>query len=283
MSHAEKEALELAAILDTMADGVYVVDTHGVIQRWNRAMETITGFAAAEAVGKPCSLLRCEGCPEHPHTNGAMTCRLFEHELIAQAETRICGRTGATIPIIKSGRLLKNTGGELTGAVETITDISALRQLEAEVTALRQGIATRYEFHHIAGKSRGMREVFNLIELAAASQVNVLIQGETGTGKELVAKAIHYHSERGRGLFVVVNCAALSESLLESELFGHVRGAFTGAIKDHEGRFERANKGTIFLDEIGEIPLPLQVKLLRVPHSLAALARTQGRPGFARR
>jgi two-component system, NtrC family, response regulator HydG len=113
------------------------------------------------------------------------------------------------------------------------------------------------------GKSRAMQEVFNLAELAAASQVTVLVQGETGTGKELVARAIHYAGERKGGPLVTVNCSALSESLLESELFGHMRGAFTGAVSDHAGRFERADGGTLFLDEVGDLPPVVQVKMLR--------------------
>jgi two-component system response regulator HydG len=136
-------------------------------------------------------------------------------------------------------------------------------QLRREVTHLRREVYKEYSFHQILGKSRPMQEVFELIRRVADSPSNVLITGESGTGKELVAKAIHYNSDRRESPFVPVNCAAIPEQLLESELFGHVRGAFTDAKTDRLGLFEEAQKGTIFLDEISELPLMLQAKLLR--------------------
>ena len=136
-------------------------------------------------------------------------------------------------------------------------------RLRREVTHLRREVYKEYSFHQILGKSRPMQEVFELIRRVADSPSNVLITGESGTGKELVAKAIHYNSDRRENPFVPVNCAAIPEQLLESELFGHVRGAFTDAKADRPGLFEEAQKGTIFLDEISELPLMLQAKLLR--------------------
>jgi PAS domain S-box-containing protein len=260
----DKGALELATILDTMADGVFVVDTKGIVRRWNRAMERLTGYTEAEAVGQPCSLLRCDGCPENACPFGVMECHLYKSGTVDHAEARIHRKNGGIMPVMKTARVMADAQGNPIGAVETLTDISSLRRLQSEVLQLRRAVEDRFEFHDIVGRSPAMREVFSLIELAAASQVIVLIYGETGTGKELVAKAIHHLSDRKAGPFVTVNCAALSESLLESELFGHVRGAFTGAIKDHVGRFESAHQGTIFLDEIGEVSPLVQVKLLRV-------------------
>jgi DNA-binding NtrC family response regulator len=136
-------------------------------------------------------------------------------------------------------------------------------QLRREVAHLRREVYKEYSFHQILGKSRPMQEVFELIRRVADSPSNVLITGESGTGKELVAKAIHYNSDRRESPFVPVNCAAIPEQLLESELFGHMRGAFTDAKADRLGLFEEAQKGTIFLDEISELPLMLQAKLLR--------------------
>jgi transcriptional regulator with PAS, ATPase and Fis domain len=137
-------------------------------------------------------------------------------------------------------------------------------RLRSEITALRRDLARRDSFGDLIGTSEPMREVFRLMESAASTSIAVLIEGETGTGKELVARAIHRASERADRPFVAVNIAALSGDLLESELFGHMRGSFTGAIKDRIGLFEAAHGGTILLDEIGDLPLPMQVKLLRV-------------------
>jgi DNA-binding NtrC family response regulator len=138
------------------------------------------------------------------------------------------------------------------------------RRLEQENIALRTQIETRYSFQNIIGNSQEIREVFRIMRHAASSESNVLITGESGTGKELVARAIHSNSVRARRKFVTVNCGAIPEGLIESELFGHVRGSFTGAIADKKGLVEEADKGTLFLDEIGELAAPLQVKLLRV-------------------
>ncbi|NIV98369.1 response regulator [Candidatus Saccharibacteria bacterium] len=138
------------------------------------------------------------------------------------------------------------------------------RQNQQELTRLREEVSEKYTFENIVGKCEEMQAVFRLIKQVAETDAAVLIQGETGTGKELVAKAIHYNSLRKDKPFISVNCAALSETLLESELFGHERGAFTGALKQKLGRFELAHEGTLFLDEVGDIPIPTQAKLLRV-------------------
>jgi len=149
---------------------------------------------------------------------------------------------------------------ELIRVVERVIRESALRR---EVNRLRKEVHKEYSFHHILGKSKPMRAVFDLITRVADSPTNVLITGESGTGKELVAKAIHYNSDRKEAPFVPVNCAAIPEQLLESELFGHMRGSFTDARMDKRGLFEEAQKGTLFLDEISELPIMLQAKLLR--------------------
>jgi PAS domain S-box-containing protein len=257
----KREALELQTILDTMADGVFVLDPNRRIQRWNAAMTRMTGFTEQEAVGSECGLLRRS---DPAGDQGLLRCDLFAEGQVDRREITIETKAGALLPVLASARVMRGPGGEPLGAVVTMTDLSTLRDLELEMDRLRQVAGERYHFHNIVGKSQQMREVFGLIEMAASSQVSVLITGETGTGKELVAKAVHYAGDRREGPLVTVNCSALSESLLESELFGHVRGAFTGAVKDRPGRFERAQGGTIFLDEIGEITPLVQVKLLRV-------------------
>lgn len=149
---------------------------------------------------------------------------------------------------------------ELVRVIERVVREASLRR---EVSRLRKEVHKEYSFHQILGKSKPMQAVFDLIKRVADSPTNVLITGESGTGKELVAKAIHYNSDRKDAPFIPVNCAAIPEQLLESELFGHMRGAFTDAKFDKRGLFEEAQKGTLFLDEISELPLMLQAKLLR--------------------
>ena len=152
----------------------------------------------------------------------------------------------------------------MIGAVGTLTDISDLIEKDIQIEAFRQELRSRDGFHGIIGASPAMRQTFDMIENAAFSDAPVIVYGESGAGKELVAQAIHEIGERRNGPFVKVNCASLTDSLLESELFGHVRGAYTGAIRDRIGRFETASGGDIFLDEIGDLPLATQIKLLRV-------------------
>jgi two-component system, NtrC family, response regulator HydG len=266
-SHREKicnEAELLQTILDTMADGVYFIDDHHVIRRWNRAMEKLTGYAAAEAEGRPCSMLREDGQECEGTGLGMVDQALSEAGRISGEEVMIRRKDGRRAPMLVSARRINDDSGAEKGAVITFTDLSEIRRLQDENRLLREEARERASFHNLVGHSPKMREVYHLIELAADTAETILIQGETGTGKELVARAIHHHSARSNGPMVTVNCSALSESLLESELFGHVKGAFTGATRDHKGRFESAEGGTIFLDEAGELPPLVQVKLLRV-------------------
>ena len=153
--------------------------------------------------------------------------------------------------------------GNIIGAVETVRDVTEQVRITKECFSLKKEMERQSQFENIITQSGQMKTIFRLIERVASTNSNVLITGESGTGKELIAKAIVHNSDRNEKPFVTVNCGAIPENLLESELFGHVKGSFTGAIKDHSGLIETAHKGTLFLDEIGEIPLPLQVKLLR--------------------
>jgi transcriptional regulator with PAS, ATPase and Fis domain len=173
-------------------------------------------------------------------------------------------RSGRDVPVIKNARVVRDENNTVIGVVETVTDLTELKKAhqKAEEASLRLG--EMHRLGNIIGKSHNMQQVFAAVKAAAASNATVLIQGESGTGKELVAGSIHYNSDLAERPLVTVNCSALSESLLESELFGHVRGAFTGALRDRVGRFEQADGGSVFLDEIGEVSAVIQVKLLRV-------------------
>jgi transcriptional regulator with PAS, ATPase and Fis domain len=168
------------------------------------------------------------------------------------------------VPIIKHASVVKDDDGRVLGVVETVTDISELNRARRKAEEASRKLGELHRLDNIIGKSEAMYKVFSDIRLAAASDATVLIQGESGTGKELIAGAIHFNSDRKNNALVTVNCSALPENLLESELFGHVKGAFTGATRTRVGRFEEAGGGTIFLDEIGELSPFIQVKLLRV-------------------
>jgi transcriptional regulator with PAS, ATPase and Fis domain len=168
------------------------------------------------------------------------------------------------VNVIKNARVLRDGEGKLIGAVETLTDMSQIVRQQEEIMALKRTLQLDGHYQGIVGKAPPMQHLFELIDNVAQTQAPVMIRGESGTGKELVARAVHERSSRRKQPFVKVNCAALNENLLESELFGHAKGAYTGADRNRMGRFQAAHGGTIFLDEIGDIPPQTQVKLLRV-------------------
>ncbi len=254
----------ISRIIDSMADGVFTMDANGIISSWNQSMERISGYTADEALGRTCAILRCSRCFGKSCPADIKKCNIFKQNYSEAKECQLEHKKGHDVSVIKNASVVKDENGRLLGIVETVTDLTELNQARkrAEEAALRLGELHRLD--NIIGKSRAMREVFSAIKAAAASDATILIQGESGTGKELVAGAIHYNGERKNKLLVTVNCSALSETLLESELFGHVKGAYTGAVRDRIGRFEEADEGTIFLDEIGELSSFIQVKLLRV-------------------
>jgi PAS domain S-box-containing protein len=253
----QKDKLTLA-ILDSLAEGVFTIDFNMKVTVFNKAAERITGFTAEEAIGRSCVDVFCnlgglkaeclENCPMR---------KTMQHRLPIVKKRTICNKKGEILTVTSTTNLLFDLDNNPIGGVETLVDITALEALK------EKWIGKKYNLGSIVGKSNGMVEIYQLIESISGSMSNVLIQGETGTGKGLIASAIHYHSPNHKGPFVHVNCTAMPENLLESELFGHVKGAFTGAIKDRQGRFEQAHKGTLFLDEIGDISPAMQAKLLR--------------------
>ncbi len=249
---------------ESMADGVFTLDGNGRITSWNPAMEHITGYRAEEVMGRGCSFLNFNKCFGKSCPSGIEECEILRYKRMDSTECFLRHKDGHDVPVVKSARIVMDENGRLRGVVETITDLTELKEARKKVEDALSRLAELHCFDNIIGKSHVMQQVFSSIKAAAASDATVLIQGESGTGKELVAGAIHYNSHRSHMPFVTVNCSALSETLLESELFGHIRGAFTGAIKDRKGRFEEADGGTVFLDEVGEISPYIQVKLLRV-------------------
>ena len=251
-------------IIDTLQDGVMVVDPGGKILFINPAAERMTGYKAHELIGQSCRLLGCTGCRIIGKGLGEKWCGLFARGQVRAKKCLITNKDHRAVNIIKTAVTLKDEAGKIIGAVETLTDMSDLVRQQNEILALRKTLHMEEGFHGLMGTSQPMANLVELIESVALTDSPVMIAGESGTGKELVARAVHESSPRKNGPFIKVNCAALNENLFESELFGHTRGAFTGANATRVGRFEAAHGGTIFLDEIGEVPLSTQVKLLRV-------------------
>lgn len=255
-------------IINTMNDGLIVISPEGRILMVNQAFEQLTGYTFDDVSGKPCTLLKCDACELaiKSEENKTWWCALFhpDHEGMKRCRCSYMKKDGTYIPVLKNASVLRDEEGNPLGAVETLTDISELHRLDQEVTRLSRQLDTEGRFFGIIGQSHAMQNVFDVIQRVAMSDAPVIIYGESGTGKELTARAVHLAGNRKDKPYVQFSCAALNEALLESELFGHTKGAFSGAYQHRIGRFEAANEGDIFLDEIGDVPLSIQVKLLRV-------------------
>jgi PAS domain S-box-containing protein len=242
------------SILDSISDGVFTVDPEWRVLSFNRAAEQITGVPRAEAIGRRCAdVFRASMCEREC----ALRRTMATGSPVVNRAAYIVGAGGARIPISVSTALLKNERGAVIGGAETFRDLSLVEQLRKEVHG-------RFQVGDVVSRSPAMRRVLDVLPRVADSESTILVQGETGTGKELVARAVHGMSARRGGPFVAINCAALPDTLLESELFGYKAGAFTGATRDKPGRFALARGGTLFLDEIGEVSPGVQVRLLRV-------------------
>jgi PAS domain S-box-containing protein len=250
----EKEIEWLRSILESLPVGVITIDRDWRITSFNRVASEITGYGPNEVLGWRCfELFQTPVCQKDCPIERALSCGASVYD----REVSFTNRNHRRLTLLVNATPLYDPEGRVMGGVETLRDVSTLEWM-------RQELALNYDYSHIVGKSPAMREVYGRMQDVARADTTVFIQGESGTGKELVARAIHFNSDRRDRPFVGVNCSALPEGVLESELFGHVRGAFTGAIRDKAGRFELANGGTLFLDEVGELTPAVQVKLLRV-------------------
>ena len=251
-------------IVDTLQDGILVVAPDGKILAMNPAAEHLTGYRAEELIGKSCRELDCTGCEIFGKGPGEKWCALYALGDVRAKKCTITNKENRLVNIMKNASVLRNDSGNIIGAVETLTDMSEIVRKQLEIVELRKSLHLDEGYYGIFGKSMIMQSLYELIDNVGLTDAPVMIYGESGTGKELVARAIHEVSNRNSNPFIKVNCASLNENLLESEFFGHVKGAYTGADKGRIGRFEAAHGGTIFLDEIGDIPMSTQVKLLRV-------------------
>ncbi len=267
-SHTERFNLDFdrdPAVLSVVANatdvGVFTVDSDLRFVAWSRGAEKITGYSASSVRGEPCRMLDGPDCRGFDGLAALIQGGDPAKLTLKEQECRIRSSDGRLLTLLGSASVLADSKGEIYGAVGVLADISAVLDRGSLAEGSEQDVQCLGD---LVGTSEPMVEAFRKIRLAADSDVTTLITGESGTGKELCARAIHSESRRAGGPFVAVNCSAIPESLLESELFGHVRGAFTGASRDHRGHFEAAHGGTLFLDEIGDLQPLIQVKLLRV-------------------
>lgn len=251
---AQGDRDHLETILNCVADGVFTVDRDKRIRFFNHAAQRISGFSSNEAIGRFCrDVFKTGIC--------GSSCTLEEVETtgkdIINRPITILDRDGRSVLVSVSAANLRDSKGRIIGGVETFRDLTAEEELRRE-------IEKSYTFHDIVSRHPKMHELFAILPDIAESNASVLIEGDSGTGKELFARAIHNLSPRKEKRFVALNCGSLPDTLLESELFGYKKGAFTDAKKDKPGRFDIAKGGTLFLDEVGDISGALQVRLLRV-------------------
>ncbi|MGD2125236.1 MAG: sigma 54-interacting transcriptional regulator [Desulfobacteraceae bacterium] len=245
---------QMKIILDNLDIGVFTVTRGGLINFFNTMAESISGYRRIEVLGKPCAMI----LGEDPSSGSSLlNLSVADGRPRSNKKGLLTTKDGRTIPIRANYVALRNEQGRVVGGLATVQDLSLIYQLN-------RAISSRYTFADMIGKDPAVQKIFEIVPVVADSEATVLIEGPTGTGKDLLAKVIHNASKRSGKPMVKVNCAALPDNLLESEMFGYVKGAFTGAERDKPGRFQEADGGTIFLDEIGDLPLSLQAKLLRV-------------------
>ena len=244
-------AVEFSHLLNAIPMGILILDRHRRVIFCNRALEVITGLSASAAVGLSCyNVMRSRTCLSQCPALAPTA----EIETIC-SESDLINRDHRYLPVRLTVSPLRDPQGKFTGFIETIEDLRLIKEYDSTASHA-------YSFGDIIGQSPEMDKLFRILPVIAQSDSSVLVTGETGTGKDLLAETIHQASDRAKGPFVKINCGALPETLLESELFGHTKGAFTGAFENKQGRFHLAHNGTLFLTEIGDLPLQLQTKLL---------------------
>ena len=245
---------KLDAIFNSNIEGTFTIDKDWNITSFNDSAVKITGHKKSESIGKKCwEIFNSAICRNGCHMEQTMQ----KGKTMIGNELEILNKNGTRIPIRVNSGILLNNKGEKVGAVETFIDISEIKNLSSHLDE-------KFKYENIVGKNKEIKQIISVLESVAQTDSSVLITGESGTGKEIAARAIHLNSGRRAGPFIAINCSAFAETLIESELFGHEKGAFTGAIKTKVGRFELAQGGTLFLDEIGDLSIAAQTKFLRV-------------------
>ena len=245
---------KLNAIFNSNIEGTFTIDNDWIVTSFNASAEKITGYKKSETIGKKCwEIFNSSICRNGCHMEQTMQ----KGKAMIGNELEIINKIGKKIPIRVNSGILLNNKNENIGAVETFIDISEIKNLSAHLNEF-------FKYENIVGRNKEIKQIISVLESVSQTDTSVLITGESGTGKELAARAIHLNSSRKTGPFIAVNCSAFAESLIESELFGHEKGAFTGAIKTKIGKFELAQGGTLFLDEMGDLSNAVQTKFLRV-------------------
>ncbi len=251
------------ALLEAIPCAVVVLNAEGRIVLWNAMAERLTGFGAEEVRGSTCEVVHMQLSTEQDPALLRALCPISGDRATEPQELHIRRKDGQRVPVVRRATRVRDGAGQTLATIQTLVDARPMKSAREEIRTLRQEIARSGRFGELVGSSEPMRRLYEAIEQVGPTDAAVVIEGETGTGKELVARTLHQRSPRREGLFLPVNCGALPETLIEAELFGHTRGAFTGASSDRAGRFEEADRGTLLLDEVAELPAAAQVKLLR--------------------